>query len=104
MLFYLGELIEVQNRQQEAFVPIVFEDEAGSFRAKTLFGVRRGLNSLEGDLLSVTYDGDRYYIPRVTGDDSTHLKDESMHVISLVTQIIAAQQKSNDLPITPSLR
>lgn len=97
MVFYMGELIQVQHRDdRETYVPTIFLGPPGDRVETVLFEVQKVGAPTAGAILCVEHEGQTYCIPRG--------KHRSMHVLSLVSQILAQQQSAQELPITPTLR
>jgi hypothetical protein len=112
MLYYLGEIGRAQLHGQMVegandrvlpkgiFPAIGFRQpraEDSSDRNVTLFRLQAGTADPR-DKLTVSYEGSTYSV------SSSSDEDRSMHVLSLVSQILALQNKSNDLPTTANVR
>lgn len=78
-------------------------DQMASQPAK-LFYVREATAEDTDPYLSVTYDGKRYVIPRLDNDSHSCEGQRTMHVLSLVEQLIALQKSSKDMPTTATVR
>lgn len=98
MLYYLGEIARTNLNDSR---PISFA--YSSLRNKThgvdraaLFIVKKGQDSSAA--VSVDYDGENYFIPE--GSSS----DRSMHVLSLLMQVLGLQSKGDNLPSTANVR
>ncbi len=109
MVYYLGELARTQlDGQTDAGTtpptvsPVVPQFSYHQLDASTkmvssarILTVARGGD--DGAAVVVNYDGDLYSIP------STGKGDQSTHVLSLVSQILAMQNKGSDLPGTATV-
>lgn len=98
MIYYLGELAKVQNEPE--FGPrnaatIGFGYPRPS-KKQALFVVEKDPRASDTHVLEVDYEGSKYAIPKNGG--------RSMHVLSLVSQIIGLQKKAGDLPATTNVR
>jgi len=99
MVYYLGELARTQNRQDSSMPPasIGFDYPREPDQLEPLFVLSKNPNQSEmGAILEVEYEGDKYVIPRNAG--------RSMHVLSLIHQLIGLQKKAADLPATTTVR
>lgn len=96
MIFYMGELIEAQAGDKMPYTPTVksrpIENNPEGEEPLLKVSDRPGGNAI----ISVDYEGEPCSIPREG-------KGRSMHVLSLVNQILALNRKSEDLPATPSV-
>ena len=111
MIFYMGGLLEVQNRPLKKVVKVT-EDNlrdiaytpqitlgSGPKRKKVnLFRVIKG-EIAGAAAVTVSHEGDTYHIPRVKKE-----RGRSMHVLSLVSQIFALHRSSKELPSTSTIR
>lgn len=111
MIFYLGELLEVQNRPLKkvesvtednlrgiAYIPQITLGSGPKRIEVNLFRVIKG--AIAGAAaVSVSHEGDTYHIPRVKEE-----RGRSMHVLSLVSQIFALHRSSKELPSTSTIR
>jgi hypothetical protein len=111
MLFYLGEIARAQidgqfdlaysglKRPSPEFPEIHFRDlrstSIGNLPVR-LFKLERG--QVDPATVKVEYEGETFSISK-SGD-----KDRSMHVLSLVSQILGLQNKGVDVPSTSNVR
>ncbi len=101
MIYYLGEVTRVQNRKHEEDTPryvpkVIFGPEKS--RAKgPLFQLIKGSPGPEGATVTVSHEGETYYIPR-------EKYGSSMGVLTLISTILATHKKGKELPTTPSVR
>ena len=104
MVFYMGELIDTQIGSGGTFIPEILKRRIDAKSRKppwkevSLFRVRTG-GSGGAAAVSVAHEGQTYYIPRDRDE-----RGRSMHVLSLVSQIFALHQSSEELPGTSSVR
>ncbi|WP_119156203.1 hypothetical protein [Caldimonas tepidiphila] len=111
MIYYLGEIARAQLHGQftdaspqrlpvEPGFPSIgpLPDEGAAQRPppETLFELKEGV--VENAALTLEYGGKTYSIPPST------LHNRSMHVLWLLSQILALQNKGTDLPSTPNVR
>lgn len=109
MIFYMGELITVQNRPEEGevataknrrrirYIPKIWVGPPPKRFEQTLLRVKKGPVGTDAAAVIVTHEGETYSIPR---EDA----GRSMHVLSMVTQIFAQHQSSKELATTPTVR
>ncbi len=109
MLYYLGEIARTQRDGQttadgsvvqvdDGFPSIKYQElDAKTKNVKTarLFAVERGVASRSA--VTVDYEGTTYSVPTTTKSD------QSTHVLSMMSQIIAMQNKGSDLPGTATV-
>ncbi len=103
ILYYLGEIVRVEMlAAAEGRCPKVPE----VYSADRLPGSLASLFHVEIDgkgvapAVSVEYEGTRYVIPRQPDSTDANCHDQSMHVLSLVSQLIGQQKSSTELPAT----
>jgi hypothetical protein len=111
MIFYMGELLEVQNRPLKkvesvtednlrdiGYTPIITLGSGWKRKKVNLFRVIKG--AIAGAAaVTVSHEGDTYHIPRNKEEQGS-----SMHVLSLVSQIFALHRSSKELPSTSTIR
>jgi hypothetical protein len=95
ILYYLGELVRVEN-SKTGFMLMLYED--GPYPAKLFYALKVTTND-KAHCVSVDYEGDRYVIPQVP-DSNGYCTDHSMHVLSLVSQLIGLQKEVEETPVT----
>ena len=101
MIYYLGEVTRVQNREdrkdETRYLPkVIFGPEKNRIKGP-LFQLRKGSPGAEGATVTVSHEGETYYIPR-------EKYGNSMGVLTLISTILATHKKGKDLPVTPSVR
>ncbi len=99
MLYYLGEIARAQldgNSQGPQFLYSPVRVETFDTDRATLFSLKRGATAEAA--VSVEYEGVTYSVPKGSA------ADRSMHVLSLVTQVMGLQNKGTDLPSTANVR
>ena len=101
ILYYLGEILRAENRTENPYIPMidVSHDRSGASPAR-LFYARKARCKDVTPCVSVDYEGTKYVIP---GDPDGQGKDRSMHVLSLVSQLIGLQKKSAEAPATATV-
>jgi hypothetical protein len=99
ILYYLGEIIREEIKSNSEPYKIHVCDEDPSAEAP-LFVVRKQTGNDSNSSVAVDYEGIKYIIPKDPAEtDSCHV-DRSMHVLSLVTQLIGLQKKGAKMPVT----
>lgn len=100
MLYYMGEVARAMNREKDPYTPKVkYRDNPDKDPAPvTLFALIKSSDDKQKVAAEVNYEGERYVVP--LGDAG----GQSMHVLSLVSQIIGLQKKGTDLPTTSTVR
>jgi hypothetical protein len=99
MLYYLGELARVENEPEYGSrpIPVIGFDYPRNYKPEPLFVLRKNPGqSGTAAAVQVEYEGDAYAIPENGG--------RSMHVLSLVQQLIGLHKKAADLPATTTVR
>jgi len=103
ILYYLGEILRAEIRGEKKGktnpnIPKidVSHDRSGASLA-WLFYARKVTNEDTTPCVSVDYEGTKYVIP---GDPNGYGTDRSMHVLSLVSQLIGLQKTSEEVPST----
>lgn len=112
MLYYLGEITRSQLSHQykgagiadgpaaDGFPQMDYDPyerlSKGNKSGAVLFKVSRGTG--DDPSLTVAYDDQTFYVAR------TSFTDQSTHVLSMMSQIIALQNKGSDLPSTATVR
>jgi hypothetical protein len=93
IVFYLGQLIEAEYPEKGTpFVAKVHGLTPGPDGAYPLFDVQKDGAGQGGAEVSVSLDGDTYYIPRGDNFRST------MHMLTLAEQVIGLQKKGTQAP------
>ena len=110
MVYYLGELVRAQldntyehGELKDAWsaidVVIGYTKEGKAIEVR-LFNVAKSASGQDSELmLAVQYDGVTYGIPRAEKDAG-----RSMHILSLITQLIGLQKSSTEMPQTTTVR
>ncbi len=98
ILYYLGEILRAETEKD--FTPMIKVCESGP--PVPLFVVRKSMDNDEAPAVAVDYEGTRYVVPRGSFSDSADpcRVDRSMHVISLVSQLISLHKSSEHIPVT----
>jgi len=109
VLYYLGEILRAEmkaaDKKECPNVPIVHSDpRRPEARPAVLFcackSKAKGKGKAVAPWLSVDYEGTTYVIPGCPDTDEGNCTDRSMHVLSLVSQLIGMQKTSAELPAT----
>ncbi len=104
ILYYLGEILRVEMRTpagEDLNVPKVHSDsERPPAPPAWLFYACKAKGKVRAPWASVDYEGDTYVIPGHADTDKGECTDRSMHVLSLVSQLIGQQKSSTELPAT----
>jgi hypothetical protein len=105
ILYYLGEILRVETQAENEGkcpkVPKVHSSHGGSRTSSAwLFYARKATDKNAVPCVSVDYEGTKYVIPGERDPDDIECTDRSMHVLSLVSQLIGLQKKSQQLPAT----
>lgn len=112
MLYYLGEISRAQllgqykdadrtTELEPGFPVIKFRSPraaTGTQASATLFKLHRGMANAAP--LKVAYEGETYSV----GYAEDKREDRSMHVLSLLSQVLALQNKGTETPTTASVR
>jgi hypothetical protein len=99
ILYYLGELVRVGNKDPN-ISEIDFCDEHGLHPAKLFYAYKTAINDKTPCCVSVVYEGVRYIIPQAPNSNEGYCSDRSMHVLSLVSQLIGLQREVEEMPTT----
>lgn len=104
ILYYLGEIMRVENRTENPYIPMidVSHDRSCALPAR-LFYARKATDKVVTPCVSVDYEGTRYIIPGDPTPDDGRCTDRSMHVLSLVSQLIGLHKKSSEAPTTTTV-
>jgi len=97
MLYYLGEILRTED-PNIAMVNVSHDPSVVSLAR--LFYAREVTDKNEKPCVSVDYEGTRYVIPGFSDSDDGYCTDRSMQVLSLVSQLIGLQKKSEEAPAT----
>ncbi|NML18747.1 hypothetical protein [Azohydromonas caseinilytica] len=93
MVYYLGELVRQQNESGRA---LLFPGSVSRDADFVLFDMP--LAAPARSVFSFEYQGDTYHVPRYALDNRT------VHVLSLLTQIIGLQNRGTTSPATANVR
>lgn len=98
MLYYLGQILRAEA--QINFVPKIMLEKCES--PVSLFIARKANDNDKAPIVSVDYEGTKYIIPGdvLTESDVKCPSDNSLHVLSLISQLISLQKSIKDVPIT----
>ena len=115
ILYYLGEILRAENKTGDPNIAMidVSHDRLGVPRARLFYArarkardedkppfyahARKARDEDKSPCVSVDYEGTKYFIP---GDPDGYGTDRSMHVLSLVSQLIGLQKKIEEAPAT----
>jgi hypothetical protein len=105
--YYLGELVRAGLRKAAQGQPNIFTASIckrgdQNTRETVLFEVRK-LGAGERPPLEVDFEGDRYGVPEepVSADEFRECDAQNtMHVLSFVSQLLSLQRSARDLPST----
>jgi hypothetical protein len=101
ILYYLGEILRVENRPEDPNTPMIHVGHGQSATSLArLFYARKATDDDTAPDVSVDYEGTKYVIPGNPDSDDGYCVDRSMHVLSLVSQLIGLQKKSEQAPVT----
>jgi hypothetical protein len=103
ILYFLGEVVRAQmplDPARKRYVPRVItrDDPVDPFEEIFVLKTRAEAHDLRA-AISVDYDGESYVVP-----DRESGGGRSMHVLSLVTQLIGLQKEAGELPFTGTVR
>lgn len=97
ILYYLGELARESMKNNVHKINICSDPE----KAAPLFDVRHLTDDSKDTAVALTveYETQKYFIKKDNSEDHCIL-DRSMHVLSLVSQLIALQKSAKEMPAT----
>ena len=99
MLFYLGELIDLQTYQNSSYTPGIAIAE--SAKLLPYFVVHRGATIRKKSSIRLVHEGEHFYIPRPDyGNSGAH---RTHQVLTLIHQIISLLTKSESIPKSSTL-
>jgi hypothetical protein len=102
VLYYLGELIAAQNYSPYPYKPQLFTVTADSkHRLVPVFEVKRGAPAPGEAAVSVTYNGEGFYIPRPALGDVVEAR--SLQVLDLVSMLLVLTTNKDALPKATTL-
>jgi hypothetical protein len=99
ILYYLGEIIREEMKSNSGPHKIHVCDDNPSVEAP-LFVVNKQTGNDGNSSVNVVYEGIKYIIPDDSANTDSCRVDRSMHVLSLVTQLIGLQKKGSKTPVT----
>ena len=104
VIYFLGEVVraELDNDKNAVSVDICPATANTPLRSAKLFYVREATSEDANPHLGVTYDNKRYVVPRLANDKDSCEGQRTMHVLSLVSQLVQMQKSGKDLP-TPAI-
>jgi hypothetical protein len=100
ILYYLGEIMRVENRAENPYIPMIDVSHDPSVESPARLFYARACDEDVTPCVSVDYEGTRYVIPGDPDPDDGRCVDRSMHVLSLVSQLIGLQKTSEEAPGT----
>lgn len=96
LLYYLGELVAAQNYSEPHFEPSIIVGTSRGYRNVPLFEVKRGTLDAAGAAVTVSYNGEAFYIPRPAFGSPDEAR--SLQVLDLVSQVIVLRTSAKDIP------
>ena len=99
ILYYLGELVRIGKKDPDISM-INIRDEQHLLHPTKLFYAGKPTPGDTAPCVSVDYEGVRYVIPQDPNYADRYPKDRSMHVLSLVSQLIGLQREIKEAPTT----
>jgi hypothetical protein len=101
ILYYLGEIVRVENKKKDSYIPYIgFHKELPNQKPVPLFRAYKAKAEDKSPCVSVVYEGVRYIIPQAPDSNDGYCTDRSMHVLSLVSQLIGLQREVEEMPTT----
>jgi len=101
ILYYLGEILRVEDRTAGSNTPMIkVSGEPSAPPLARLFFARRATDKDKTPYVSVDYEGTQYVIPEDPNSGDRYRADRSMHVLSLVSQLIGLQKEIEQTPVT----
>jgi len=103
ILYYLGEIIRAEMKGKPFIPTIKLNPKRCAEKPDApLFVVHKKTYKDKSPIVTVTYEGTTYVIPKSSDDESSDecSVDRSMHVLSLVSLIIGKQKTSTPVPST----
>jgi hypothetical protein len=98
ILYYLGEIVRAETGK-DGFTPEIGLGGCGPDSHVPLFVATTAPEARPGAAVTVDYEGVPYSIPRSDANDRCH-SDGSMHVLSLISELIAQQESASTAPVT----
>jgi hypothetical protein len=102
ILYYLGEILrlECQAQKPDANTPMINISDVPGRSSVPLFHVCCTGPRCKKPFVSVVYGGTRYEIPDDPNYWNRYCADRTMHVLSLVSQLIGLQKEVEQTPVT----
>jgi len=97
ILYYLGEILRAEDPHM-AMIDVGRDD--GLPCPARLFYSRKATKKEAAPCVAVEYEGVEYVIPGRPDSDDERFEDRSMHVLSLVSQLVGLQKESEQVPVT----
>ena len=98
ILYYLGEILRVENRKTDSHIPKIKNSKHISHPAKLFYA--RITTVKDTAPVSVDYERVRYVIPQDPDYNDGCCADRSMSVLTLVSQLIGLQREIKEAPTT----
>jgi hypothetical protein len=95
ILYYLGEILRAEAETE--YMPKVMVCD--SKPPVPLFIVRKSTEKDKAYSVGVDYESTKYVIPNSDSNEGCRI-DRSMHVLSLVSQLIGQQKSNEHIPVT----
>ena len=88
-------------RAEDPNMPMIDVRRSDGFSSGArLFYARKATKKETAPCVAVEYEGVRYVIPGRPDSDDERFEDRSMHVLSLVSQLVGLQKESEQVPVT----
>jgi hypothetical protein len=100
ILYYLGEILRAENKTGNPNIAMINVSHDPSAVPSARLFYARVMDEDEIPYVSVDYEGTTYVIPKDPDSDDRFRADRSMHVLSLVSQLIGLQKKVEESPTT----
>lgn len=107
ILYYLGEIIRVTDLDKIPTIGADSKEDPNYARLFYAYEETKGRKPLykcdKAPCVSVDYEGVRYVVPQVPDSNDGRCVDRSMHVLSLVSQLIGLQKEVEKAPVTSTV-
>jgi hypothetical protein len=103
IMYYLGEIVRIETKEANNIIPkikICCDVNCKSQGEVPLFLVRKSTGTDSQASVIVEFEKIKYFIPRDPQFDERCRADQTMHVLSLVSQLIGQQKKVEQAPVT----
>ena len=102
ILYYLGELsrVQIDGRYDGDKKPYVPKTWITKDKEEPTFVLKKDAPRTDKEaVVAVVHEGETYFVPRAAPGEG-----KSMHVLSLISQLIGLQKKASELPTTTTVR